>query len=406
MPRLGLAFNCYKQLVQQVNIAMAKYQKVVERITRLIERQQLQPGAPLPSERDLARRFGVAYGTVRLANDFLIRQGVIERQQGRGTFVAQPVAAPAPVVKQEHSQRRLGLLSVEMGAYESPYLRAMIFHLQRLVQNAGYELIVEQLEIEQLVQGKLPRMVRRASVDGIFVYGRVRQHHIRFLEEQPLPFVLVGNRPVEPTVPQVRIDAQGMGYQITRALLQAGRDPVWFDADPANTDYQAGQEMLRGHTQALHEIAGPGAPLHLCSVRMQRVDGAAEQLLASDLRHSAFIVQDWAASLLMVTLAMRDLARLRQLLVVPVPFDELTRQVQGPNVMQWEGQHDVNDLAVPAVRVLLDRVEGRSTQVASVQINFECQLLGLTPEPRMRCRSRVEPYVPSPIVPAEPVGWA
>ncbi|WP_310962326.1 GntR family transcriptional regulator [Nocardioides terrisoli] len=49
-----------------------------------------EPGTPAPSERDLARQFGVARMTVRHAIDGLVAQGLLERVAGRGTFVARP----------------------------------------------------------------------------------------------------------------------------------------------------------------------------------------------------------------------------------------------------------------------------------------------------------------------------
>ncbi len=43
----------------------------------------------LPSERDLAKEYGVAYQTVRHAMKVLRERGLIITRQGRGTFVVQ-----------------------------------------------------------------------------------------------------------------------------------------------------------------------------------------------------------------------------------------------------------------------------------------------------------------------------
>lgn len=43
----------------------------------------------LPSERDLASQYGVAYGTVRRAMELLRDRGLVESVHGRGTFVVQ-----------------------------------------------------------------------------------------------------------------------------------------------------------------------------------------------------------------------------------------------------------------------------------------------------------------------------
>lgn len=48
------------------------------------------PGAPLPSELQLAAELGVSQGTVRKALDAMAAENLLVRRQGRGTFVARP----------------------------------------------------------------------------------------------------------------------------------------------------------------------------------------------------------------------------------------------------------------------------------------------------------------------------
>lgn len=48
-----------------------------------------QPAKLLPSEQALAEEFGVSQGTVRKALDTLVAENLVERRQGKGTYVAQ-----------------------------------------------------------------------------------------------------------------------------------------------------------------------------------------------------------------------------------------------------------------------------------------------------------------------------
>ncbi|MDQ1629464.1 MAG: GntR family transcriptional regulator [Actinomycetota bacterium] len=50
---------------------------------------ELEPGSALPSERELAERFGVARMTVRAQIERMAHRRLVYRQQGRGTFVAE-----------------------------------------------------------------------------------------------------------------------------------------------------------------------------------------------------------------------------------------------------------------------------------------------------------------------------
>ena len=55
-----------------------------------LDRGEWQPGDQVPTERDLAERYGCSLITVRRALDELVREQRIERTRGRGTFVLPP----------------------------------------------------------------------------------------------------------------------------------------------------------------------------------------------------------------------------------------------------------------------------------------------------------------------------
>lgn len=66
------------------------YYQLQEVLKEQIESGHWQPGELLPSEPDLARRFGVSRAVVRQALDILEDDRQIVRIRGRGTFVARP----------------------------------------------------------------------------------------------------------------------------------------------------------------------------------------------------------------------------------------------------------------------------------------------------------------------------
>ncbi|MCA3040689.1 MAG: GntR family transcriptional regulator, partial [Rhodocyclaceae bacterium] len=70
----------------------ATFQPLYEQIKALITRSlvvgEWGPGELIPSEFELARRFGVSQGTVRKAIDALAAEFIVVRRQGKGTFVA------------------------------------------------------------------------------------------------------------------------------------------------------------------------------------------------------------------------------------------------------------------------------------------------------------------------------
>lgn len=64
------------------------YQQIRGLITRSLESGEWRPGDMIPSESELAARFGVSQGTVRKAVDEMAAENLLVRRQGKGTFVA------------------------------------------------------------------------------------------------------------------------------------------------------------------------------------------------------------------------------------------------------------------------------------------------------------------------------
>ena len=66
---------------------LPRYQRLRDDLAARIVSNEWRPGDPIPSEAELGAHYGVAIGTVRKAIDQLVADAVLERQQGRGTFV-------------------------------------------------------------------------------------------------------------------------------------------------------------------------------------------------------------------------------------------------------------------------------------------------------------------------------
>lgn len=64
------------------------YQQLVDAIRVAVKKGTLQPDEQLPTVQELSVRLGVARGTIKRAYDELERIGLVEKVQGRGTFVS------------------------------------------------------------------------------------------------------------------------------------------------------------------------------------------------------------------------------------------------------------------------------------------------------------------------------
>ncbi len=64
------------------------YRQIRDRLLHSLQAGEWRPGEAIPSEFELAARYGVSQGTVRKAIDALAAENLLVRRQGRGTFVA------------------------------------------------------------------------------------------------------------------------------------------------------------------------------------------------------------------------------------------------------------------------------------------------------------------------------
>lgn len=74
-------------MLKEVAKKQTLYEQIANIVIERIASGHYQVGQMLPSEMDFSKMLGVSQGTVRKGLDDLVRQGVLERRQGVGTFV-------------------------------------------------------------------------------------------------------------------------------------------------------------------------------------------------------------------------------------------------------------------------------------------------------------------------------
>lgn len=67
------------------------YTQMVDRIKHLVASGVLEPGDQLPTVRQMAAELRVNFNTIARAYRILDEEGVISTQQGRGTYVLEPM---------------------------------------------------------------------------------------------------------------------------------------------------------------------------------------------------------------------------------------------------------------------------------------------------------------------------
>lgn len=141
------------------------YRQIKSLILQALEAAEWRPGQAIPSEQELALRFGVSQGTVRKAIDELAAENILVRRQGKGTFVASHHDPRAQV-------RFLRLVSAD-GSVAQPQSIPLECWRAKAGQEASRNLAVEPGSPIIIVRRLLKLDAKPVVVDEIYLPGEL-----------------------------------------------------------------------------------------------------------------------------------------------------------------------------------------------------------------------------------------
>lgn len=165
----------------------ALYVQIAEAIEQKIRDGRHPPSTRLPSEQALMEEYGVSRVTVRQAVGVLSRKGLVEKKQGKGSFVTGPML-------QHGIDRLMGFYDALIEQGEHPKTRLLAFRSATAGERArsafaastdvGMPMLVERLYLLRgrpfaIVRGlmtPLASRVTRVQVERTPIYGIVTQH--------------------------------------------------------------------------------------------------------------------------------------------------------------------------------------------------------------------------------------
>jgi GntR family transcriptional regulator len=147
-----------------------------------------KPGVTLPNEHELAREFGVSSGTIRKALERLEADNLIERRQGRGTFVLDHTQGDLAIrfnnIRDRNGQRiapassklleqRIGLATLEEQAHLKVSPNDKVLRTRRVSDHEGRPHMYEEAS---LVMSRLPGLPDEELVGNYLITSLARKY--------------------------------------------------------------------------------------------------------------------------------------------------------------------------------------------------------------------------------------
>lgn len=316
-----------------------------------IRRGEYGPGQMLPSERELCTMVGLSRTTVRRAVESLVRQGIVQRVPGAGTFVGQAPSAS--------SRPALGLI---VPTLSNPYYGELSEFVEKQATSRGYDLLVGQSNYQADSEASyLQRHTENPLLKGVMVVPNLDALPMpayRFMIERGVPFIFLARWPDEVHADAIAMDFRHAAYDAVRYLIGLGHRRIAF---VKGTPRQPVTNLM-GYRAALQE-AGIAEDPDLIVVRPEIAEQAGLEAVRWLVGHNisftaVFARNDVTAIGVLQGLAEAGLNVPKDVSVVGLDNIRASAHTQPPLTTI---EHPVAEVARIGFWLLLDRIEGGYT---------------------------------------------
>jgi len=230
------------------------YHQVYRSLIERIEAGEFSDGKPLPPELQLAKDYSVSRITITKALAQLKKEGRVEGQVGRGTFVLDTVIPQmTPGIK-----TRLNVITLICRLISHPYMEMILSGVAHVAEQHNYYL---QMISTYENQGQYPELLNVASalassVQGAIVYlggGDAYRLLCSTLQEQGIPIVLVERHHPSIVADRVAFNDEETAYELTTRLIEQGHVRIAVIVPQFDSTNTTVRDRLLGYRQSLED---------------------------------------------------------------------------------------------------------------------------------------------------------
>ncbi len=238
--------------------AQAKHRVIYKTLAEEIAEGVYPPGCCLPTETELAKRFGVARQTVLKALDALKLEGKLISVRGSGTFVTKDAAKG---VYSSKDVRQIGFIAANL---QESFGHQVFLGFEAEAVHRNYTVVAGNSDYDSLREGELMRRMHQQGVAAcaIVPFFQNNRHLADQLHGTGWPMICIDNNYNIPGIPFVNTDNEQAGYNATAFLLAEGRRRIGFlvNAFDALQSVWSTRRRFEGYKRALADSGVPFRP--------------------------------------------------------------------------------------------------------------------------------------------------
>jgi len=255
------------------------YDQIYTLILGQITSGHLKPGNRVASEKELAEQFKVSRITSKHALEKLAQDKIIERIQGKGSFVTQspvaqsPHALPIPDVSTDVRRCVIGVILPD---FSDAYGLELIHAIEAYCSTLDYFLIVKRTYGQRTEEEKAIRALVQFNVSGLIIFpvhGEFYNTELLRLVLSGFPVVLVDRYLRGIPAHTVYTDNMKAAQQLTSYLFEKGHEQIAFVSPPAENTSTI-EDRIEGYKAAFLQRGRAVNPQHLMTDLFSTLPGA------------------------------------------------------------------------------------------------------------------------------------
>ncbi|KRE86568.1 GntR family transcriptional regulator [Paenibacillus sp. Soil766] len=218
---------------------MPLYKQIYQSIKDRIQTGELRPKDRVPSEQEFMDEYKVSKITVKNALAALVDEGLVNRIQGKGTFVS---SIPSLTVQKNASlpaPTSSGYIGLIIPTMKTMVIQKLVDYIEYYIKAAGYQLILHITRESSLEESRsVQELTSSPGMRGIIVFpteDEIYNESLLRLSLDKFPFVFIDRFLRNIDTYRIISDNWGGAYETVSRLLQAGHQQIAL-ISPANTN--------------------------------------------------------------------------------------------------------------------------------------------------------------------------